>query len=766
MKLTLKLATIGMAAFVLGTVAAGENIVKSDGTIVFSANEEWKIVDMSDVQIKMGSALDLSSISESGPAGKHGRIIVSKNGGLAFEDSPDVPRRFLGFGVFYIYFKLMDKMDTDAAREYLLSLAGLIRRQGYNIVRPMAMESYLMKGAAADCEFNPERLDTIDRFAAELKAQGVYTYLTIAAYTLGRTNTGKAFEERNEDKLKMFLGDAETRARWKAVTEKRLSHVNPYTKIAWKDDPAIACVEFYNEQEIGKNPVVLTRVSRTTRELFLTAWRAWLIEKYKTPEALAAAWNESADTASFDVIEPPKDDTGQKGIDLGFFYIDLARAQMAWCEDVVRGTGYKGLIAQFNYSKKTFDSAVRWETSAVSTMNAYTGGSTDGVRPGSKCWQGGSTGLAANYWRAANGTRLSGSPFIITETHHYFPNIYQHEEGLIFAPYSSLQGFDGIILHEDPVAPEALDLPHPYDDWSARNPVARANDFITACLFQRGDVKKAAHRVELQIPSQYLHASGNKAINTEQDKIALMTGFSITFPEIKRLTKSASIRPPDSVILPDSGAEVIAGEWSTSVEASRNSAFSLKGFVEGMRSKGILPADNLSDPDREVFQSETGEITMRVREKLVRVVTPRTEGVSLPADRSELLSCLRVEGSSIPAAIAAVAVDERPLASSKRVVLVYNTEMAFTGMELSALNTSTGWQTMYKQGTMPILMRTGKLNASLTCKDASKFALYALKVDGTRAEKLPVSVADGALKIEIDIASLKYTTPFFELVAE
>ncbi len=772
---------IAIVAFAMVTgfyVSGAEKVADPNQKIVFSANADWKVVDMSDVQVKTGSALDLSAISESGPAGKHGRLIISKNAKLAFEDSPDVTRRFYGWNGMWItskYFWKPDPNDKDKKilGQKIATFAQLVKRQGYDFVRPLGLEAY-MSSSAKDCEFDLVKIDNVDRLIAELKANGVYTYLTISAYRNGRAEGVKAWNDRNENKLKLYLGDPETRARWKAFAEKQLNHVNPYTGIAWKDDPAIAVVEFYNEQDICSSPAPIARLSQATRDLAAAKWREWLLNKYKTVAALSSAWGDKSlnSPGVFAKLELPKDekDTGPKMADFSLFFIDLARNEMKWCEAIVRDAGYKGIISQFNFSKKLTDSVARWESAELSTMNCYTGGSTlSGPFPGSKCYQDGTADLAANYWRAGNATRHANRPLMVTETHHMFWNQYQHEEGLVFAPYSALQGFSGMFVHEDPVALEVYDLDHVYKDWTARNPVARANDFLSACLFRRGDVKEASRRVELQIPNNYLTANGNsrKAVNTEQDKIALMTGFSVAFPQIPgRKAGNVKVSPADIVILPDSGAETVDGEWATSVSESKNSAFSLKDFVAKLKSKGILTAANLSNPEHGVFQSETGEITMRTGEKLIKIITPKTEGVSLLADKAESLDCLSVERSSVPAAIAAVAIDGNPLAQASRIVLVYNTEMAFTGMEVSTIDNS-NFSTMYKTGKMPILMRTGKLNITLKCKNPAKMSLYALRVDGTRREKLPVTVEGDTLKIAFDTATLKDgVTPFFELVAE
>lgn len=753
---------------VLGATLSSRELDNKDKPVLFTENNEWKIIDMSDIQVKAGTALDLSSISEPGPAGKHGRAVISKSGRLAFEDSPDVQRRLFGFNGFFHEIRKLEGSDRKTTAQRIAQYARLVKRQGYDIVRPLVMDMYLMEGStSANGKFNPEKLDNIDRLIAEFKNNGVYTYLTIGAYRLGMKDPWDFSIERKTGNYmtRMYIGEEIIRSNWKTVAVNMLNHVNPYTGLAWKDDPAIACVEFYNEQEIGMNR--LASLQPELKALFNSRWRAWLLRKYKTPEAVAAVWADKSFAApgAFEKLEIP-DETGSSRIqanDFGLFFRDLAREEMAWCEDIVRGTGYNGLISQFNFSKQILDSAVRWETSEVVSTNYYYCHPTEFSKGGSRCSQTSSAGEAASYWRDCNSTRFADRPLFITEHNHAFWNKYQHEDGLIFAAYSALQGFSEVTVHEDAVS---LKVTGPNIDFSiASSPVGRANEFVAACLFRRGDVKEAARSVELQIPVQYLNfnLNGKKAVGSEQSKIALMTGFSISFPGLKRpSTLKSEIPRPDITILPDGGADIKTGEWSSSVVGSNGSRFSIQNFVSGLKTKGILPASNISDPAAGVFQSETGEITLRTKENLIKVVTAGTEGVSLEDGRAENLACLKVEGSSVPASVSVISIDGNPVASSSRLVLVYNTEVANSGMALSEDRV-----TMRELGKLPVLMRTGRLKAVLKCKNASKMSLYALRIDGTRREKLRVSVEGDSLKLEIDSAALKDgPTPFFELIAE
>ena len=178
--------------------------------------------------------------------------------------------------------------------------------------------------------------------------------------------------------------------------------------------------------------------------------------------------------------------------------------------------------------------------------------------------------------------------------------------------------------------------------------------------------------------------------------------------------------------------------------------------------KGILSKDNLSEPSKGIFQSDTGEIIMRTKENLLKIVTARSEAVTLEANKGEKLGQLNVVNTSIPGMIAACAIDKEKLADSKRIVLIFSTEAVNSGMELSSDRV-----TLVDLGKPPVLIRSGKLDITLDNSNGAKMSLYSLGFDGTRREKLPFKFDGKTLNISVDTRTLKDgPTPFFELVAE
>jgi hypothetical protein len=275
-------------------------------------------------------------------------------------------------------------------------------------------------------------------------------------------------------------------------------------------------------------------------------------------------------------------------------------------------------------------------------------------------------------------------------------------------------------------------------------------------------VAQAENRVELVVPEEALKTGGTSlgAVSTEQSRLALMTGFSLAFPWAERPDRSTDGGKAEMRILPSGVAAVNAQDWFVDVFESKDGNFSLAEMVRVMKGRAILGADNISDPERGVFQSDTGEITMCSPEHLLKVKSPRTEAVTLEAGKQEVVGVLTVESSNAPACVAVCSVTSEPVAVSRRMVLIYSTEMVNTAMVVGYDR-----QLMKNTGRSPALMRCGKLSATLTCETPESFSLYALGFDGGRRERLPVSVTDGQLRIQIDTATLADgPTPFFELV--
>ncbi|MBN2640795.1 MAG: hypothetical protein JXR78_04030, partial [Victivallales bacterium] len=433
----------------------------------------------------------------------------------------------------------------------------------------------------------------------------------------------------------------------------------------------------------------------------------------------------------------------------------------------------KGFVTTFNYSKGIQDSAVRAEVCDIIEVNTYHSHPSTGlVNKNTYVPQKSAVVNDVPHFRMAAGCRQAGRPLLITEQNHCFWNRYLYENGIAFSSYSALQNFSGIMVHCIPVSMNfpverrsedgKLHLSKLQPFTVTQNPLFRANEFMAACLYLRGDVRPSPHRIDLSISNKYLLQTGkNVAPNTEQVKLALLCGFALDFPDVKRIPALSKMTPASMTIYPAAGASIRTEEWFTEIYDNKTGGFRLDQMVERLKRKGILPQDNKTDSDAGIFHSDTGEILLHSKAGMMSVTTPKSEGANLFAGNTCTLSVLDIKSTDRDAAVFVTSMDKNDLSKSSKVVLIYSTEEMNTGMKLSPDRT-----TCLEPGRHPCLLLTGKLEVELALKPA-KWSLYALSVNGIRRENLPLSYKDGKIRIALDTAGLKNgVTPFFELAAE
>lgn len=128
---------------------------------------------------------------------------------------------------------------------------------------------------------------------AELKREGIYCHLVVLSFGLYERGSvyRTTFDERDMHKLQLYLGGDWQREHFRYGAETLLNHVNPSTGLAWKDDPAIVLVEFYNEQELGLDRMAKTLETFSDTKAFLEReWRKWLCARHgdHIPQTLVA----------------------------------------------------------------------------------------------------------------------------------------------------------------------------------------------------------------------------------------------------------------------------------------------------------------------------------------------------------------------------------------------------------------------------------------------------------------------------------------------
>ena len=734
------------------------------------------------LEVKPGTALDFSwLVARDLPAGVKGRLIVGKTGNAEFEKQPGVPARFYGFNL-----PLGSMMWEDRIHEWdkatLDRFCDAVARRGYNFARIQVPEVFFIgfkvfreyfkadyrtvsiPQTVAELEevLDMGNLDRFDYLLAGLKKRGIYISLDMAGtrmirklWSVPRTNSFSSH---------LFF-DPLYRNHWKLYTEYMMNRKNPYTGIAYKDEPQIVMVNYINEQDLR---------FANGLDFLLPGFRKYLKEKYKTDQALSAAWGVPLKLDTVPAItEADLHRRDRRAQDSGEYLIAAMREMSTWFYRTLAGSGYPGLSYHWDMILRTLEFPGRALLPAAShhtyfahpqaipsqkiveKKNRSANASAGNYPHDSTVSQ--NSSLDSSYFRATAAARFLDRPYFITEYSHSGLNRYRHERGLYFASYASLQEWSALAVHSRTVRLIRLPLGW-FDD--ANDPISRANEALTALIYLRRDVQAAPHSVALELqsarmfPEHYLAAIGD-----EYAKLALVTRLGSLYPEIKPLREVGQVTP-DVRFVPERFSQLSVGQWFISADTSDSGRE--VPFFEELRRKNILSSENPTDPKRKFYVSETGELALDAKAKTMRVITPRLEGVILKKDEPVRLNRLEIRSCSRPAAVALAALDGlKDLKTAQRYLLVFSTNAFNTGSVFD----SDALRVWLDAGNTPQIIETATLDLNFADGRAGVPEVWALNFDGTRAEKITaVSRRGGKFALQLDTSKLRFGTVFFEIV--
>ncbi len=766
--------------FVSGTVPPFDGNPELARLFKPEAGEKFRPVDDARfLEVKPGTALDLTNLVPRDPAGTFGRLVIAQDGKPVFEKRPGIPVRFHAFnfmlgGMWRNRYHEWDKATIDR-------FADAVMRQGYNQVRIHIPEIFLFGFRAygnpeqrkktlkdvkipqtvAELEANLDlgNLDRMDYFIAAFKKRGIYVNLDLA----GRIMITGAVSTNHADSFKgRLFYDPVCRAHWKLFTEYLMKRVNPYTKAAYKDEPAIVLINFINEQDLRFADGL---------HFLTTPFRDWLKKKYGTDAALTKAWGiPMTFDAVPDITENDLRPGDRRAVDTGDF-LQYALAEMSgWYQKTLREAGYPGLTTHWDMIMRTLELPARALLPVVSQHTYFAHPNTapirglipKSVRPNSfvgnqdsDCVVPQGSSFDSSYFRAAAAARFLDRPYFVTEYSHCSPNRYRHERGLYFSSYAALQDWDCLTTHGDTV--RLTNDPFLRFD-GGRDPISRVNEYLAALIYLRGDVKMAPHSVALELKSDNLFPKHYlSAIGDDYAKLALVTRLGLLYPEIKPF-EPVGKAAPTLTLLPEEFSYLRVSQWYVAADASSGKREA--EFFNKLREKGILGPNNPTDPAKRLFVSETGELTLNGAAQTFAVVTPRLEGAVLKKNAPFQLGRLAIRSCTRPASVAVAALDgEKTIPEANRLVLIFATNAFNTGQIFN----SDEQQTCYESGNHPALIEAAQLDLTLDDGRSVLPEIHALHFDGTRAEAISASRENGKLRIKLDTARLKQGAAFFEI---
>lgn len=681
-------------------------------------------VDLKTVNLEVaaGSPLDFSTILPNPQINEDTRIIINDGGRLAYASAPNIPVRMLcspvGFNPAAGGFP-----DHAMADRYALQL----RRHGYNCARFHFLDASLMEGRAADFDYNPDVLDRVHYLMHVLKENGIYWIID------GLTSERGAYGGYNDRweivgdlRLKTHL-ENEAFGHWLRFQVDIFCTKNPYTGLVPFEDPALAVVVPFNENSLG----FLTQVASNQGgpvfpALLQRPFNEWLVAKYGTTSALQAAWgaelqpNEALENKT---VALPANRYGvtERLNDLARFFVDVEVKTTERMGNCLRAMGCRAVIAPYNNWPGLQTSLSRQGQEAVS-MNTYHDwiGNLNGQ---DTLQQTSSLKDSLAYIGSAATTRYAGRPFILTEHDHLFWNHFRYESGLAMPAYAALQNWDVLCRHgecaiileygENYPRKERI-LPYTF----AQDPVARAGETLAALLFRRGDVAGSTAPVILETQPVSNLVDGYGLDTSEPHQVRVLSLMA-------SIGHGAAPHQPGDVVVP------AARPFLSGADAE-----------QFLRQNGVLDATNPTDASGGIYVSDTRQIHLNTTDGMLKVVTPHTEAIAYSAITAPVaLGALTVQYASASGLFAVSALDSLDVAVSKRLLVIYATDVQNSGMTF----TDATEKTVANYGALPVVIRIDHIGISLPSAGAWKISPVML--DGTVVA--PVASGTGALNAEI-----------------
>lgn len=452
--------------------------------------------------------IDLSFIYEKEkPAGQHGFLKVSGDHFL-FEDGTEM--KFWGTN--------FNSGGNFPDFDYSEMIARRLAKIGINVVRfhqldsewatPNIFQFTKGKRKGNTLDLDTESMKRLDYLIYCLKQEGIYMYLDMITYRKFKSGDGVENAVKLDDAAKPYsIYDRKLIELQKKFCHDVWTHINPYTRLAYKDDPAIILTEITNECD-----------------LFLKT-RPVVVEPYKS--RLVQMYNNWRSDKGIPPVLGDIDFSGyDKDSDLMNFLIDVQMDYYKEMSDFMRGIGVKIPIAGTNWS--------------INAANRYTQLVTD-FADGHTYWYGWMWGETEKKFDnrpmvSEKNTllpelcfsRLLDRPFFVSEWDDPWPNEWRAESPLFMAAVGALQGWSGFAIHTynystmrgmDRTGKEVSScaigsVPYREGVFNTWNDPAKFGLFYHAALmFRRGDVKASASSLAVKIEDMSATPAGTPALS-------------------------------------------------------------------------------------------------------------------------------------------------------------------------------------------------------------------------------------------------------------
>lgn len=685
----------------------------SDGKIYqVQRNEHWQPITHH-YDVEAGSILDFSIFLDP-PAGKYGKLIV-RNGHFEFQGRPGTRVKFYGNQV---GLEGITKPECE-------KLAERFARMGYNNARIHVYDQDLASKTPPSSDLDPEQLDVLDYLFYCMKERGIY--LSIDLYVARVLTDGEIteFPRKMQHEFKFLAHFTESgHENWKKFAGNLLNHVNPYTKLAWKDDPALGTISLINED-----------TPYHQMSMFPLVWETVLQPLYRK-------WAEQRGSKAVDQTEDIR-----RFLTEGF--INSYKRKMRF----LRELGIQQPLSGVSFMNHVYLSLIRDHLDFVDDHCYYDHPvAVDNgpmVSAPLKYRMKLNEQDFASLPRVSIACRIVGKPVSLSEFGQVYPNAYRSSSGMITAGYAALQDWDS--LHRLKYASTPYDLdegvkaPNGYTGnvfAIANDPMALLSDKAGILLFLRNEVKPGKNLFAMAVTDKSLEPLAAE----REEKLELLFrlgkgSYPDGFQNLGLISRVGTIIPdqPFKTQVPYT-ALLVDDRFSGPLPASvlRQVPYG-DDPIRSLAQHGYLSNTVADQAAQGIFASDQGQMKLDTRRGSFEIVTEMAEGFSGQGGLSWAGQMAKVTNGKGYATFFLGAMDGRPLEKSGRLLLLYLTDVLAEGTQFGNAE-----RTLYvNHGKLPHLIRADQGTITIRNGDFQNTEVWAVDLAGRRVRKIETRQQEG-----------------------
>jgi hypothetical protein len=688
----------------------------------------WLPYEMPDLRRLKGTALDMSFLLDA-PAGKHGFLTV-KGDKFFFADGTEA--RFWGGNLFAEANFPTHQQAAALAERIAMTGANIVRMHHLDVVAPWTdfiVRRNLWGGQSPDSTrvLDKDMLDRFDYLVHCFKKRGIYIFLShLSSRKVMPTDGIPEPADSLEDVYAGFKIEGEFDEFLIGLQQEHLknllTHKNPYTRLALADDPVLALTEIINEDSLlfldaGAG---FSTNSDYYQRMLQGQFNDWLLRKYGTREALGKAWqgSEGAGRGLGEDEDPARKTVAftyrfrydprarldpawsrQRNLDMYAFLCDTQQKYYGRMYEFLRGLGVRCPIAGSNHwiadvadlhlnARLDYIDRHQYYAHPHGTYNYIEGQSISPATPMVKSESLGTIGGLAE-------RRVYGRPYTVSEWDNCLPNPYRAEGPIFMAAYACLQDWHPMqyaYLAFVDYQPKTINSFMVLYDPAHMNVLPAA-----ALMFHRRDVREAA------------------------------TGY------FERVSAEQTLDP--------------------SRAPSRHSRVALLGKY-GLMFEDVVDAPNRSDEKLlaqasaagQTYESATGEISWDLKQGLLRINAPRTQGVvGFTQGRPVALADVTVSVENEFGVVVVSALENKPIREARRLLVSTSARAQWSDLEFDEERGA-----VTRSGRPPFLMEP--LTGKVILRHDVPLKVYRLSSSGRRLGEIPVQNTPDGLSFEMRAA--------------